>query len=1316
MNLSVFLVTLVALASASNDSTLMEIQSYDGSGNNLKRPWMGAVGEAFLRTTQPAYGPQQAPSGRDRANARDISNKLFGRRHILQNELGTSDFLAAWGYALHFDTNFAAKNTSDAFHIPVPAGDPDFDPFGANKSIIPMFRAAYAGIDEKDNYRIISNSFSSYIDGSGLYGNSATEAASMRLFKRGLLKSTKSATGEYPPRIVGGRKDGYFAFTNPSINSAPHSLTLYILLFREHNRRARLLHVANPDWTDEHIYQRSRRWVISLIQMVSVEYYVPALTGSPLPPYLGYKESVNPQIDLFFSQVASIYGHSTLNEVVYRIDDKGEQSKEGHMYLRDAMFRNLCEEVSHAGIDSLVRGFITQRNQVVDANANDDVRSNLQVNPGFNYDLIAIGIQRGRDVGMCDFNSCRKAFNLPTLSSWKDLTGDEDEQQMLAELYPDINDLDASVGSMAEKSKEPNSLVGLLTAASIREQFLRLRDGDRFWYQNAGVLTEEEANEMATMSLGRVITLNTGVEYFPDDPFVALNASLGYFAVGPASQVKKEKGLPSVSVLDKLRLSWNISLADQSITFVFESNTTGWFGFGFGTSMKGADIYFCNDDGTGTFSVQDSYSYFTQPISSDVSFGGKSNVKRTFDVTAQQNKSTRVVTFTRQLQTGDEFDTDIIDGDMDVIFACSSSTKLLWHGPSNRVHTIVNFFSAGVTPIASRSLSSLIILHSFFMFIAFAILCPLGIYIARYHRNLGKWLSLHTTIMNNVTSNVLVAALTAIIGSFGNSNSLHYKVGMAVIVLVFASFAFGYFAMRLYAKHHYYSRLAAVLRVFHRYSGFAAYLVGLAACYLGVGELSTATGTETYLELSFLIVTLIFPVTLFVYGERLKHMPLSSKDDMGLNKLPLFRWDDVNQRVSLGAKWIVIDDVIYDVQKYLIMHPGGPESIYQMIGIDAAFVFDPKKRQTLDRDQKYGLKLKKALELHKFDNEIEKLKHDHSRLAHNLLSAYAMGTLLKDEEQVDADVEEEKRRLLPKKRSDSLLELGMTRLTAIPVQVNVFKFYVIGNMELLTAPDSLHPVYKVRINFQDEEAEMLSKPGDSYLFQFADKTGKLVTRSYTPLDCVTKGGIDFMIKMYDGEMTSYIMRSKSVRMRGPIPRATLLNPYSDSGNWKVLGLIAGGTGVTAMILIIDYHLRNCKRDPVTNKPDFQIHLLFSNTTEASIFGRAEITELEVRACGALTVTYIAGQASDTFDGIVGPINAEVITATMPKISNPLWKKSVMSPYSTGFSEESWAASLASAARAKSSIWSDRYDGKPTLMNVKIGDLMRGMGYNNVLTI
>ncbi|KAJ3106366.1 hypothetical protein HK100_003739 [Physocladia obscura] len=220
--LLLFIFTRISVALNSTTQWLItDIQSMDGSGNNLEHPLWGAAGQPYLRITPVQYGPNQSPTGANRPNARNVSNTLFGQKPFLQNTYGISDFAPAWGVMLHLDLTFAATNSSDPFPIPVSSSDPVFNFPNNPENFIPVFRAGHVGVDVESNMRVIPNAFTPYIDCSGLYGNSIADMNNMRSFIGGKLKSVNSPMGEFPPRVVGGPYNGYFAFNIPNINMMP---------------------------------------------------------------------------------------------------------------------------------------------------------------------------------------------------------------------------------------------------------------------------------------------------------------------------------------------------------------------------------------------------------------------------------------------------------------------------------------------------------------------------------------------------------------------------------------------------------------------------------------------------------------------------------------------------------------------------------------------------------------------------------------------------------------------------------------------------------------------------------------------------------------------------------------------------------------------------------------------------------------------------------------------------------------------------------------------------------------------------------------
>jgi hypothetical protein len=100
---------------------------------------------------------------------------------------------------------------------------------------------------------------------------------------------------------------------------------------------------------------------------------------------------------------------------------------------------------------------------------------------------------------------------------------------------------------------------------------------------------------------------------------------------------------------------------------------------------------------------------------------------------------------------------------MDVIFAYSNTDDYVWHGRDQRAHAIINFFATpDGTVLAVDSVkgnTSLKTLHGITMYTAFALIYPLGMFVARYYQDLGRWLSVHQALLSMVTSNVSSAQM-----------------------------------------------------------------------------------------------------------------------------------------------------------------------------------------------------------------------------------------------------------------------------------------------------------------------------------------------------------------------------------------------------------------------------------------------------------------------------------------------------------------------------------------------------------------------------
>lgn len=122
-------------------------------------------------------------------------------------------------------------------------------------------------------------------------------------------------------------------------------------------------------------------------------------------------------------------------------------------------------------------------------------------------DLIAIDIQRERDVGLGSLNQTRSAIGLKPYSGFAELTSDPILQKSLLNLYGDISKVDLFMGGLAE-THAPGAVVGPTFQKIIAGQFEVLRAGDRFFGLNQG-FNRQPASTISNTTLGDLIKRDT---------------------------------------------------------------------------------------------------------------------------------------------------------------------------------------------------------------------------------------------------------------------------------------------------------------------------------------------------------------------------------------------------------------------------------------------------------------------------------------------------------------------------------------------------------------------------------------------------------------------------------------------------------------------------------------------------------------------------------------------------------------------------------------------------------------------------------------
>jgi len=100
--------------------------------------------------------------------------------------------------------------------------------------------------------------------------------------------------------------------------------------------------------------------------------------------------------------------------------------------------------------------------------------------------------------------------------SFSDITEDSETVRKIKDVYQERNNVDLWVGGLAE-DHEHGSELGPTFRTIVTRNFLRIRDGDRFWYER--LLTKEEIDKVHSLTLGAIIRLNTGFKSAPDNVF-----------------------------------------------------------------------------------------------------------------------------------------------------------------------------------------------------------------------------------------------------------------------------------------------------------------------------------------------------------------------------------------------------------------------------------------------------------------------------------------------------------------------------------------------------------------------------------------------------------------------------------------------------------------------------------------------------------------------------------------------------------------------------------------------------------------------------
>ncbi|XP_064085733.1 peroxidase-like isoform X2 [Macrobrachium nipponense] len=526
-------------------------RTVDGSCNNLDHPTWGQARTTFQRILPPQYSdglfrPRESRTGGALPSARLVSISTVIDVDSPSHHLTLS--VMQWGQFIDHDLAhtpiFRLSNDSgirccneqsrvidasfrhpSCFPIEIPIDDPFYSKF--NRRCMNFVRSMFAPRGQCNfGFAEQMNQITHYLDGSNIYGSGEEEAQNVRVGHGGLLKVQER--GLLPPHHDAeeceSAQEGFACFLagDNRVNEQIDLSVIHTVWMREHNRLARELARLNPHWSDETIYQEARRIVIAEYQHIIYNEWLPVVIGKEymevngiLPHREGYSrdydKGLNAAIWNEFATVAFRFGHSLVQGMVKLFNKQG--SKTEIVTLRDH-FNNPKLLYTPGKLDEFLTGLALQPIQTMDNLVSEDLTNHLfqTKEMPFGMDLVSLNLQRGRDHGIPPYNDLRESCGLPRATTFEDLLDVIPEKIVSAFklLYATVDDIDPFIAGISERHAE-GALLGPTFRCIVGDQFIRLKRGDRFFYDFSDMptsFTEAQLYEIRQASWARILCDN----------------------------------------------------------------------------------------------------------------------------------------------------------------------------------------------------------------------------------------------------------------------------------------------------------------------------------------------------------------------------------------------------------------------------------------------------------------------------------------------------------------------------------------------------------------------------------------------------------------------------------------------------------------------------------------------------------------------------------------------------------------------------------------------------------------------------------------
>jgi len=319
--------------------------------------------------------------------------------------------------------------------------------------------------------------------------------------------------------------------------------------------------------------------------------------------------------------------------------------------------------------------------------------------------------------------------------------------------------------------------------------------------------------------------------------------------------------------------------------------------------------------------------------------------------------------------------------------------------------------------------------------------------------------------------------------------------------------------------------------------------------------------------------------------------------------------EEVAQHSTAASAWVIYKGKVYDVTRFLKLHPGGQDSVLNLAGTDCTDAFDA---------------------IHPYN--ARKMEHMCIGVLGSGSGSAMTQSIASSSPGYDINARSETAVLTGPANK---VELQVTQKTAVSHDTVLLRF------------DLPSPAHRLGLHVGGHV--MVHAPGTD---------GRDVVRPYTPVTLDSDlGHMDLLIKIYRaganpafpqggkmGAVIDSIRVGQSLRFSGPYGKfkycgrgAYTLNnrPPADGAPAGMMSLIAAGSGITPVYQVIRAVLED-PHDPVL------LSLVYANRTEGDILLRKEIDALAAAHPARIKVLYVLSKPPAKWSGESGHVSAELI--------------------------------------------------------------------------